>query len=63
MARGKRTGIRKQTHESLPKLEPGDKVPKTGLYRLNDGVRIRPVKKSKNRTAKLKKVRGLGRGR
>ncbi len=44
MARGKRTGIRKQTHESLPKLEPGDKVPKTGLYRLNDGVRIRPVK-------------------
>ncbi len=63
MARGRHTGVKRQTHENLPKLEPGDKVPKTGLYRLNDGVRIRPAKKSKNRTTKLKKVRGFGRGR
>jgi ribosomal protein L19 len=60
MARRK---ISKQEREHLPKLEPGDKVPHTGLYRLDDGVRIKPVKKSKNRTqktAKLKRIRGFG---
>jgi len=54
----------KGMREHLPKLEPGDKVPRTGLYRLDDGVRIKPTRKSKNqtrqKTRKLKKIKGFG---
>lgn len=64
MARHK---MSKQEREHLPKLEPGDKVPRTGLFRLDDGVRIKPTHKSKNQTrqksGKLKRVKGFGRSR
>lgn len=56
--------LSKQQREHLPKLEPGDKVPHTGLYRLDDGVRIKPTRKSKNqtrqKTGKLKRIKGFG---
>jgi hypothetical protein len=63
MARRK---LSKQEREHLPKLEPGDKVPHTGVFRLDDGVRIKPVHKSKSRTKKspkMKRIKAFGRSR
>jgi hypothetical protein len=63
MAGHRKSGMKAQRHENLPKLQPGDKVPKTGLYRLDDGVRIKPVRSKNRKSAKMRKIKTLGRSR
>lgn len=53
----------KSEREHLPKLESGDEVPRTGHYRLDEGVRVKPVrsrgsriKGSKPKPYRLKKI-------
>lgn len=41
----------------VPKLSDGDKVPRTGLYRLDKGARVIPVAQLKREAAR-KKSRG-----
>lgn len=48
----------------IPKLEPGDKVPRTGHYRLDSGVRVKPAHRySAAKTPRFKKIRPLSRSR
>jgi len=47
----------KGEREHLPKLEPGDQVPKTGKYRLEEGVRVKPVRGKQPRATKAKSGR------
>jgi hypothetical protein len=40
---------RKDLFDEFPKLEPGDKVPRTGKFRLDGGVRVEPIHRYKSK--------------
>lgn len=53
-----------RVHENLPRLLPGDEVPRTGKYWLEGGTRVKPKKKmraTRSRSSRMKKIRGFGR--
>ena len=51
----------------VPKLQPGDRVPRTGQFRLDEGVRVKPTHRASHfksqKTPRFKKIRPLARSR
>ena len=69
MARGRRGRMKDEPVGKAPKLFPGDRVPKTGYYRLDEGIHVKPVKERKRKArssykpGRLKKGKVVGRSR
>lgn len=60
----------KEGFGKVPKLDPGDEVPRTGKFRLDEGVRIKPYRRygssrfraHPEKAPRLGKIRGIRTG-